>query len=521
MKLADSKTIRDVDRTAMQRYGVSGLQLMENAGRGLAECIESYLARVERAWTPKVAIIAGKGNNGGDGFVAARHLANRGLKVEVYLLAALADLKGDAGANARAWKNMGGAVHLVRSRRSLEKHAQSFKHASVVVDAILGTGLSSPVKGFYGEVIDFINTLARPVISVDVPSGVDASTGAELASAVRADLTVTMAMPKLGLYLYPGRELAGDVEVVDIGAPATLVRDDSIRWNLTTGGLVAGYLSPRGRNTHKGTYGHVLVVGGSTGKTGAVFMAATAAMRSGAGLATIALPETLNPAMEAKTTEVMTVPLADPGGGVLGRVSVDGVKEAMKDKAAVVLGPGLGSGAENRDFVREAVKACSAPLVVDADGLNCLFEDVVLVKRRKAPTVLTPHPGEMSTLLGVPVSEVQADRVGSAEELARRARSTVVLKGASTVIADPTGPVYVNPTGNAGLASAGTGDVLSGMVGAFLAQGLSTVEASVAAVYVHGLIADAVAEERGEIGLMATDLLPLIPVELNRLAEGC
>ncbi len=511
MKLADSRTIRAVDAAAMRRFGLKGQVLMENAGRGVAEAVIKELFSFD---CPKgrVSIIAGKGNNGGDGYVAARHLANRGVRAAVYSLARPGELKGDAGANARVWQKMGGDTFTILSARDIKKHGEAIRRSCVVVDGIFGTGLSSPVKGFYSEVIGFMNGLGRPVVSIDIPSGVDASTGAVLGCAVRATVTATMAMPKIGLYQFPGREHAGRVEVVDIGVPRALIEDASIRWNLITDNILRGLLRPRSKDAHKGSCGHLLVIAGSPGKTGAAYMAAMGGMRAGAGLTTIALPEGLNPVMEVKTTEVMTAPLPETGAGGLGDVSYAKLKALIKGKSAIVFGPGLGSTDDVARLLENMVRDSKAPVVIDADGLNCLAGRAEILKKARAPVVLTPHPGEMGRLLGLSAAGVQSDRAGSAGALSKKTGAVVVLKGAGTVIAAPGGQVFINPTGNAGLATAGTGDVLSGVIGGFLAGGMGALPASIAAVYIHGLAADEIRDAKGgETGMMATDLLPVIP----------
>lgn len=517
MKLVDSDSMRALDRKAIREFGIKGLVLMENAGRGVADAVEKVL---DKDRPGRIAVVAGKGNNGGDGFVSARHLHNRGHDVTVFALAETKEIKGDAGTNARIWERMGGRTICITSGRDLRKNTTLLRHASVIVDAIFGTGLGSEVRGIYGDVIDTINSLEKPVVAVDIPSGMDATTGRVLGRAVRAHLTATMAFAKIGCYLYPGRDYTGRVEVVDIGMPPEVCEGEKIRWNLIDSSMVGRLLGPRRRDTHKGTYGHVLIIGGSTGKSGAVYMAGMGAMRVGTGLATVAVPEGLNPVMEAKTTEVMSHPLPETITGTLGEHALDETRRILAGKNAVVLGPGLGT-LDMLGFVEKVVSMCAEsglPVVLDADALNSLGTGVSVLKKaagRGAGIVLTPHPGEMSRLLGTDTGEVQADRIGCAERLAEETGAVVVLKGASTVVA-ASGSIYINPTGNPGMATAGTGDVLSGMIGGLLAQGLAPVDAAVASVYLHGLAGDEAAARIGEAGLMATDLLDEIPPLLKR-----
>lgn len=549
--------MRALDRQAITGYGLKGLVLMENAGRGVAEVVKGVLE--ERAHSGKghahgacgghggggessgavmtgarVSILAGKGNNGGDGFVAARHLKNAGHRPIVFSFASIDDIKGDAGVNARVWQKMGGEVRLVRSKQLFEKNASALKHTSVIVDALLGTGLSSVVKGLYKDVIEAINKLGKTVVSVDVPSGLDATTGKTLGAAIRATITATMAIPKVGLYLYPGREYAGRVEVLDIGIgmPGALTKgvetdfeliDESlVRSALSPGLLPSQGLLPRKKDSHKGTFGHTLVIGGSIGKTGAPYMSAMGAMRVGSGLSTIALPEGLNHIMEVKATEAMTHPLPESPGGTLGLCSLEEAKRALKSKAALIVGPGMApsmEGSGDPDFVKGLLKASASkhiPVVMDADALNVMHGELAAIKdaAKKISVVLTPHPGEAARLLGSTTEEVQADRVSSALELSKKTGAVVVLKGASTLVTSG-GRVFINPTGGPALASAGTGDVLAGMIGGFISQGAGSQGAAVAAVYIHGLASDNIAAKKGEAGLLATDLLRALPSLLN------
>lgn len=515
MKILDARTMREIDRSATDEYGVLGLQLMENGGRGVAEIVKREL--VASSMSGRVVIATGKGNNGGDGYVAARHLKNSGLRVVVFSVAPVEELKGDAALNARAWLKMGGEVRTLKSEEDVEGCASSFRHASVIVDAIFGIGLASPVKGIAAKVIGLINGLDRKVVAIDVPSGIDATTGAVLGCAVRAGVTTAMALPKLGLYTYPGREYAGRVEVVDIGLPARLLTDGRIRWNLLCGDDVRGLLRPRARDTHKSACGHLLVVAGSPGKTGAAYMTAMGAMRTGAGLATLALPKGLNAVMEAKTIEVMTEPLPETVDGVLDEASFEALLRIAKGKSAIAAGPGLGNTEGVHRLMERMVKETDAPIVIDADGLNAFIGRLGLLKDSKRPMVLTPHPGEAARLLEASPSEIQGDRIKAAKTLASMSGAIVVLKGASTVIATPEGDIYINPTGNPALSTAGTGDVLAGMIGGLLAQGYPSLTAACAATYTHGLAADKIKEARGEAGMMATDLLPIIPEVLNTL----
>lgn len=514
MKIVDSATMRGLDETAIKKYGIPGLALMENAGMGVAHIIEREFGNLKGKG---VSIFAGKGNNGGDGFVAARHLCNRGFKAAVYLLAKKTDVKGDAKTNLNIWEKMSGETRTIVSAKDIEKHKSAIRHSALIVDAILGTGLSSEVKGIHKGMIDFINSLNKPVVAVDVPSGLDASNGRVLGSCVKAMVTATMAIPKIGLCVYPGADYAGRIEVVDIGIPQQLLESEKIRWNILESGSIKKTLKPRQANSHKGSFGHVFVLAGSTGKTGAAAFASLGAMSGGAGLVTLGIPKSLNPIMARKLTEVMTMPLPESIPGVFGYEAFDEIAKFIKDKEVVALGPGLTTHESVRKLVLSIVRQSPIPLVIDADGINCLTGNTAVLKRAKAQIVITPHPGEMARLVGMTTKDVQADRIGIASRFAKTHKVIVALKGVRTIIAEPSGRIFINPTGNPGMATAGTGDVLAGMIGGFIAQGYNTLDAANTAVYLHGLAGDEVAKKRGEIGMMATDILNILPQVINSL----
>ncbi len=521
MKLVSADQMKRLDRMTMREYGIKGLILMENAGRSLADAVRRELSLRQAA---RIAIIAGKGNNGGDGFVCARHLKNQGFHVTVFSFAEPEEIKADAGINARIWQKMGGRIRKVSSGAHIGKVLAELKHSEVVVDAIFGTGLSNPVKGIHADMIDTINLLSRPVVAVDVPSGIDATTGRVLGRAVRARLTVTMGLPKLGLFLYPGREYAGRVEVADIGMPENVLRADNIKTYLVDDDMVRVMFRPRPPDSHKGTFGHVLVVGGSPGKTGAACMGSMGALRAGAGLVTVAVPQSLHGIMEAKTTEVMTHPLPEDAPGVVGKKAIDEMERLCQGKSVMLVGPGLGTDERTALFVEAALKLAREgrmKIVIDADGLNLLASIFGKTRRCRedgAEAVLTPHPGEMARLVGVDTDTIQQDRPGWARKLSDKTGCVVVLKGASTIIAGD-GGFFINPTGNPALATAGTGDVLSGMIAGLISQGMRPIQAAVAGVYIQGICADRFLELYGDRALVATDLLKEMPWVINSFVE--
>ena len=416
---------------------------------------------------------------------------------------------------------MGGGISVIRSAAALKTEGSWIKHSSLIIDALLGTGLTSNVRGVYVKIIDFINVAGRPVLAVDIPSGISADTGAVMGSAVRADRTATMALSKIGLHLYPGREYAGEVDIVNIGMPALLFEDKRLKCELIDDNLIKGILRPKPAAAHKGTSGRLLALAGSTGMTGAASMTGLSALRAGAGLVTIGLPASLNPVMEIKCTEAMTLPLPEAPGGVLGKASVRPALEATEGKDAVVIGPGLGASEDTFKFVKGFLSGRdrdAPPTLIDADALNVFAGKAGLIKKSHGEKVITPHPGEAARLLGVSISEIQADRVGSAKKLSKATGSVALLKGAATVVASTDGRVFINPTGNALLATAGTGDILSGMIGGLMARGYGALESAVTGVYLHGLSADIAREELffgGTTGMTATDLLGIIPKVIN------
>jgi ADP-dependent NAD(P)H-hydrate dehydratase / NAD(P)H-hydrate epimerase len=476
---------------AAARAGVSTRELMERAGQALAEHAQRLAAPDGR-----FAILCGPGNNGGDGLVAARHLALGGRQVLVVLLAQPQALKGDSRANLEALTAMGGSAAGM-----LEDFAP--RAGDVAVDALLGTGLNRAPEGALADAIHTLwkwRAMGVRVLSADVPSGLASDTGLAFRPAVQADVTVAFGALKVGEALEPGASLCGELHLADIGlapddAMVSLLEEEDAR----------GWLPQRRADSNKGTYGHLLVVAGSRGKSGAAALAGLAALRSGVGLCTVASPENALSDVLGHAPELMGLALDDDKP--LGPLHLEALLEAAEGKDALVLGPGIARGKKTHQLISQLLERFPGPVVLDADALNAVAGRLDVLRAAQGPLVLTPHPGEMARLSGLSVAEIQSNRVAVARDFARAHRVVLVLKGARTVVASPDGRARVNPTGNPGMATGGTGDVLSGVCGALLSQGLAPVDAASTAVYAHGLAGDLEQEWRGDLGLIASDLL--------------
>ncbi len=511
MKITTAEEMRAIDRASTEKFGVPSLILMENAGSAVARFIlDNYKA------ADRVAVVCGKGNNGGDGFVIARKLHQAGRVVEVLLIASPTDLKGDA---ATMFERLPVRPVVIRTVQELQaESSRSLANCGLVVDALLGTGFKPPVMGLFVDVIAAMNNGGKPVVAVDIPSGADSDAMAPQAGAgiARADAIMTFTAPRPAHVF--GQLTRGPVIVAPIGSPDGAI-ESKLKLEVTTARDLVAFLAPRPMDSNKGMYGHVLIVGGSLGKSGAAAMAGMAALRAGAGLVTVATAKSALPNVAGFAAELMTEPLPETDTGGIGAASVKNGKlqQLASTMTVVAIGPGIGRHPETVEFVREAVRTLKCPLVIDADGLNAFDGKTELLDGSKRALVLTPHPGEMSRLVGTTVKTVQADRLNVARTFAREHRLVLVLKGSLTVIALPDGTAWVNPTGNPGMATGGTGDVLTGMTAGILAQVPNdAARAAVAAAYLHGLAGDMAAESMGEHSLVATDLLTGLPEAFRR-----
>ncbi len=517
MILVTANEMQAMDRHTIEDFGMPGMVLMENAGRGATRFLLEQFPHIE---DKKVGVIAGRGNNGGDGFVIARCLKQRGIRVQVYLLAEAEGVQGDAAANLKFLKPLDVPLIEIPDEASFSKCKPEMAGLDVWVDAILGTGLKSDVKGYFKTIINYINGLNKPVFAVDMPSGINSDTGQSCGACIRARATATFAFAKTGHMVYPGAGYTGALEIVDIGIPPYIAAAVGPKQFLITAQLIQSYLTPRPADAHKGRTGHLLVIAGSTGKTGAASMTSMAALRAGAGLVTLGAAESLNTVLEGQMLEAMTAPLPESRSGVLGKSAFDAIQQELPGKRCLAIGPGLGQAAETKKLICKIIRESEIPVVVDADGLNNLAGDVKNFKNAKAPIILTPHPGEMARLLDTAVSKVQQDRIKCTRDFAVKFKLHVVLKGARTVIAHPDGRIFINPTGNAGMASGGMGDVLTGIIAGLVVQGLSPEASAQAGVYLHGAAADSLAETMGPYGYLARDVMNAIPGEIKKIVHN-
>jgi len=517
MRLVKASEIQEMDRITIQELGIPGAVLMENAARGATRVFLEHFAPPAHS---RAVILCGRGNNGGDGYVMARYLQQAGIQVTVFLLSKLHKISGDALINLKVIKQMGLEILEVPDAKLWGTKRRVLRGCDFIIDGILGTGLNSPVKGFYGQVIKYVNSLDKPVMAIDIPSGLNADTGQIMGIAIKAELTATFGFPKLGQLIFPGVDLVGRLVRIDIGIPDSVATQVPMSSVVTDPNDFSHLLAMEDQDIHKGKRGHLLVLSGSTGKTGAATLTALGALRAGAGLVTLGVPKSLNPILESKLTEAMTEPLPETSDGSLSLEAEKKIRALMEGKTALALGPGLSTNPETTSLVRRIVAGSRLPMVIDADGLNALSQDPTSLSNCSESAILTPHPGEMARLIGIKTSAIQHDRIGTSIQFVNKYGCHLVLKGARTLIAQPDGKLYVNPTGNPALSSGGAGDVLTGLIGGFLARGWPMAEAAIAGVYLHGMAADYLAEDMGQVGVLASELLDVLPELMFSLSRG-
>ncbi|MBF0348604.1 MAG: NAD(P)H-hydrate dehydratase [Magnetococcales bacterium] len=515
-KLLTSAQMQEADRRTIEELGLPGMVLMENAGQGVVQILKAQLDDWHQR---RILIVAGTGNNGGDGFVVARRLLQDGVSTTVILLGRIHTLKGDAATNYQVYHRLGGKVREIVVPEDLDRLQSRLNHAGVIIDALFGTGLIRPVTGIIATVIDMINQTGKPVLAIDIPSGVSADTGRVMGTAIRADWTVTFAAEKIGHRLYPGAGLCGQLFRVEIGIPAGYLDlpQHRVARNLPDDLIIPA----RPRDSHKGRFGHLFIVAGSVGKEGAAALSALGAHSVGPGLITVATPGIAQPAVASKLLEAMSLPLPDDGLACIQPEALTTLLNHTTQPSAIAIGPGLGTGDGTVAVVTGLLHHWpDIPMVIDADGLNALARnhEPPLRHHRSAATVLTPHPGEMSRLLCQPVAAIQGDRLSAAATLAASLQAWVVLKGADSVIAAPDGRLWINDTGNSGLAAGGSGDILTGVISGLLTRGWPVESAVRAGVWVHGRAAEAAASAFGGVaGIKAGELPPFIRSAINAL----
>ncbi len=517
MYLVTAAEIQKMDEETIRSFGIPGRVLMENAGRGATRILLENFPDIQ---SKSLGILAGRGNNGGDGFVVARYAAQQGIAVCVYLLAAADRVAGDARANLDLLSALKVPVIEIPDAERLADRTAAMAQHSIWVDAVFGTGLNSDIRGHFRDAIDLVNSFNRPVLAIDIPSGINADNGQVCGTSIQAELTVTFAFPKIGHVTFPGMNSVGSLEVIDIGIPPHITDAVAPRQMLTTRAVVSRNLVQRPPDAHKGDTGHLLVIAGSTGKSGAAAMTCLAAMRTGAGLVSLGAPASLNAVLETMLVEVMTAPLAETSVGGLAESALDQIAGLLAGKRCVAIGPGLGTAAATGQVVRKLIRKCEQPMVIDADGLNLIAGHDKILAKLQVPAVLTPHPGEMARLTGLSTTRIQHDRVNCARDFATATGAILVLKGAGTVVAMPNGKVHVNTTGNSGMASGGMGDVLTGIIAGLITQGYSPETAAVAGVYLHGAASDALAAAGKPVGYLASDVIKQIPGQLYVLLEN-
>ncbi len=504
MKVTTSNEMREIDSKTISEYGISGTVLMERAGLAISKKIQEMFNQ------KKVLVFAGSGNNGGDGMVVARILRSEGSDVKVILTADPQKIKGDALIQYQSAIKFN--IPFYDSAYFLKNTIEFLSRDTIIVDAILGTGLSKEIKGELAKIIEIINMSKLPVISIDIPSGISSDTGQILGTSIKADYTVTFGLPKRGHFLYPGAEYTGKLFIENIGFPENLLESDSLNTELIEKDTICKLIPERKKYSHKGNYGHVFLIAGSQGKTGAAFMAAKACLRSGAGLVTIGIPERLSDIFQQRVTEEMTLLLPDNGEGRLSEKALDNIMDfAQKNAEVIAIGPGMGVNNATKKIIRALITESKIPLIIDADGLNSISDPKAVFKNANTEIILTPHPGEMSRLINLSVAEIERDRINKSITFASENRVRLVLKGVPTIIASPDRKAYINTTGNPGMATAGAGDVLTGMISGFVAQKLSTLDSCILGVYMHGLAGDITANNKGMHSLIASDIIDSIP----------
>jgi len=516
MKILNADQMRKIDRVTIEEVGIPGIALMENAAIGILKVLKE---EVEDLGKERIGIIVGPGNNGGDGLALARLLYLDGCDVRVYLLADKNKISGDAKTNLDSASQIGVPISEFPDYKTFSKAKNDLLSETVLIDSLLGTGLSRPVTDYYLKAIKFLNEADIPILSIDIPSGLPSDTHITDYPHIIADITVALGNPKIPHILPPTAIACGEIFVADIGIPESVIDEHGGNIYLITDKDMEEILPKRPMNSHKGDYGHILGICGSVGKGGAAALAAMAALRTGAGLITLALPSSLNSSFEVGLPEVITIPLSETEEGSVSEAAYETILKSAAKKSCAMVGPGLTTNEETSRLILKLIPILDIPMLIDADGLNILAGNMGILKKRKKATILTPHPGEMARLCKVEIRDIEGDPIGYTTKISTDYNVYTVLKGARTIIASPEGAIFINKTGNPGMATAGTGDVLSGIITGLLSQGLPPLEAAKLGVYLHGLAGDIGAEELGEYSLIASDLIEYLPEAIRSVVE--
>lgn len=516
MKVVTPKQMNEIDNITINRLGIPGIVLMENAAIKVVDEIIKYLGEV---LNKEILVFAGKGNNGGDAFAVARHLYNKGARVSVYITAEKKEISGDSRINLDIIEKMGIENSELCEKIEVASLSDKLRQCDIIVDGIMGTGLKGNLKGIVKELVEALNRSKKTIISIDIPTGVNGETGEMSEVCIKAAGTVTFGLPKIGLMIHPGCEYTGKLIIADIGLPQSVIDKLDVRTNVIDSDFVSGLIPERQSESNKGDYGRVFIISGSVGMTGAGCLAAGAALRTGAGLVYIGVPSILTSIYDAALIESITIPLEDNNTGYLTKNCMSQINEKIERSSVVAVGPGLSGKDDIMEIVKNIIDNSDKPVIMDADALNALSKDVSALKNLKTEAVVTPHPGEMSRLAGISIEDVQNNRMKVAAEFAQKWKVITVLKGSRTIIALPDGTMYINTTGNSGMATAGSGDVLTGIIAGLIGQGVKPSDAAVAGVYIHGLAGDYAAEIKGEHGVIAGDLIEELPKVIKGLIK--
>jgi len=512
MKMVLNSEMNELDKKTVEEYEIPGIILMENAALAVVEELNKFQFK-------KVVVVCGRGNNGGDGFVIARHLFNMGKDVEVFIVGRAKNLAENAELNYKILKNLKVKITEIENEGFLKYLESGLQQSDITVDALFGTGIHNNLRELAIKIIEKMNKLSETIISVDIPSGVCGDNGKILGDAVRADITVALGLPKCGNIMFPGSEYNGELIIKEIGIPKRLIEEQELKMHVIETHLDNLRIPLRTRNSHKGTYGKAGVIAGSTGMSGAAILTCKGALRSGVGLLKLYVPESLNTVIKTTVPEVITIPLNEVRKGVIGLTHIPTIIEQTEKLNVVAIGPGCGNTAELSETIRRMIESVEIPMVIDADGLNALSKNVAWLGQKKGEVILTPHIGEMAQLINKPIEEIIDNPIETARDFALEWKVYVVLKSSRTVVATPEGEVYVNLNGNPGMATAGSGDVLTGIITGLIAQGLDVLSAAVTGVYLHGMAGDIMAEKKGEYGLIAGDIVEGLTYSLNRVKE--